>query len=250
MVKGLLIDISGVLYRGDEALPGAVAALDRLQREQIPHLLVTNTSTRTRHQVAQKLKDLGFYLEEKRILSTVDATAEYLREHRLKPLLIINPAIRGAFADLVDPVPNAVVLGDAGDLFDYNRLNRAFHLLMDGAPLIAMGANRYYRNGDGDLCLDIGPFKAALEFAAECTATVIGKPAAHFFHSACRRLALTPGEVGMIGDDAEMDVAAASAAGLRACLVKTGKYQPGDEQLCPDAAVVADLTAAIATLLD
>ena len=109
----------------------------------------------------------------------MDATAAYLRERRLNLSLLVNPAVRGVFADLVDPIPNTVVLGDAGELFDYPHLNRAFRLLMQGAPLIVMGANRYFSDSIGELCLDIGPFKAALEYAADTEATVIGKPSAH-----------------------------------------------------------------------
>ncbi|WP_198962624.1 TIGR01458 family HAD-type hydrolase [Mangrovitalea sediminis] len=250
MPKGLLIDIAGVLYEGDQAVPGAVDTLEKIRRERIPFLLVTNTTRKTRHQLLDRLRALDFYLDEGRILSAVDATADYLRNNKLHPLLIVHPAIRGLFADLIDPIPNAVVLGDAGDNFDYDNLNRAFRLIMDGAPLIAMGDNRYFSDTDGRLSLDIGPFKAALERATGTQATVIGKPSATFFHSACKRLALPPEDVLMIGDDAQTDIAAAQAAGLQACLVKTGKYRPGDERHCPQAELAETFSDAVRGLVE
>lgn len=250
MAKGLLIDIAGVLYQGEAALPGAVNALSRLHAARVPHLLVTNTTRQTGQQLARRLQEMDFYVQAGRILSAADATAQYVREQRLHPYLLVYPGVRGLFADLVHPIPNAVVLGDAGDQIDYNHLNRAFRLLMDGAPLIAMGDSRFFRGPDNELYLDIAPFRAALETAAGVKATIIGKPAPSFFQAACRHLALPAEEVMMIGDDAITDVAAAQSAGLQACLVKTGKYQPGDEEQCPGARIAASLSDAIDELVN
>ncbi len=249
MVKGLLIDIAGVLYQGTRALPGAAEAMDGLHAARVPHLLVTNTTRQTSQQLARHLRELGFYIESGRILSAADATADYVRQERLHPYLLVHPGVRGLFADLLDPIPNAVVLGDAGDAFDYDHLNRAFRLLMEGAPLITMGDSRYFQDRDGELCLDIAPFRAALEVAADVRATIIGKPSANFFLTACHHLALSPEDVMMIGDDARTDVAAARKAGLQACLVRTGKYREGDEQSCPDALVADSLSDIVARVI-
>jgi len=91
-----------------------------------------------------------------------------------------------------------------------------------------MGSNRYFREDDG-LSLDLGPFVAALEYAAELEAVVLGKPSADFFLAAVHSLDLPPQDVVMVGDDAEMDVRGALAAGLQGALVQTGKYRDGDE---------------------
>ncbi|MFE8070931.1 TIGR01458 family HAD-type hydrolase [Marinobacteraceae bacterium S3BR75-40.1] len=249
MPEGLLIDLSGVLYAGNKALPGAIEALEKVRAHRIPHLFLTNTTRRTRQQLADHLNNLGFYLDPGRIQTAVEATASYLRERRLTPYLLIQPSVKGAFADLAGPLHNAVVLGDAGEGFDYDHLNRAFRLVMDGAPLIAMGDNRYFRDEDGGLSLDIGPFKAALAYAAEVEATVIGKPSATFFHMACQHLALKPEDTLMIGDDAENDVKAAMDAGLQGCLVKTGKYRESDEDKCPRADLQPDFASAVEAVL-
>src|SRR3712207_5356153 len=99
---------------------------------------------------------------------------------------------------------------------------------MDGAGLIALQRNRYWRKENG-LALDAGPFVAALEYASGQSATVVGKPEKGFFRLALEDLGLEAHEVAMVGDDAEADVAGAQAAGLHGILVKTGKYHPEAE---------------------
>ncbi|MEJ2061412.1 MAG: TIGR01458 family HAD-type hydrolase, partial [Gammaproteobacteria bacterium] len=171
---------------------------------------------------------------------------DYLQAHHLCPYLLVHPALESEFADMPGAAPDAVVLGDAGHDFTYERLNQAFRLLMAGAPLLAMGDNRYFREAEG-LSLDIGPFKAALEYAADKQAVVLGKPAKAFFLEAVAALGCGPAETVMVGDDAPADVGGALRAGLSGILVRTGKYQSGDEARVgePGAVVVDDIAGAV-----
>lgn len=246
---GLLIDLAGVLHINDRALPGAAATLARLAATGIPHAFVTNTTRQTRAAVAAQLAGLGLSVPAARIVSAVDATHDWLAARRLRPHLLAHPAIVDAFADLEQRAPDVVVLGDAADDFSYENLNLALQLLLGGAQLVAMADNRYFRDGER-LALDIGPFRAALEYASGVRATIIGKPAPAMFEAGCARLGLPPERVAMIGDDAEADVAAALAAGLGAAvLVRTGKYREGDERRCPRAGLADDFAAAVEMLL-
>jgi ribonucleotide monophosphatase NagD (HAD superfamily) len=92
---------------------------------------------------------------------------------------------------------------------------------------------------------------AALEYAADVKALVLGKPAPKFFHAAVEALGCRPAEALMIGDDALADVEGALNAGLQAWLVRTGKYRPGDEARIkmPGAEIVEDFAAAVDKLL-
>ena len=119
---------------------------------------------------------------------------------------------------------DAIVLGDLGDGFTGEVLNEAFRLLMDGAELVALQHNRYWRRADG-LVLDVGAYSAALEYASGIEAVVVGKPAPAFFAAALGDLHAQPREAVMIGDDVEADVGGAIGAGLRGILVRTGKYR-------------------------
>jgi ribonucleotide monophosphatase NagD (HAD superfamily) len=119
-------------------------------------------------------------------------------------------------------------------------------LLINGAPLLGVGRNRYFKTG-GKLQLDAGPFIQALEYAADIEAEILGKPAAGFFHAAVDSLGCKPDEVLMIGDDVEADINGAMQAGLQACLVRTGKYLPGDENKAGQAFVADSVVEAVNT---
>ncbi|AYC33785.1 TIGR01458 family HAD-type hydrolase [Pseudomonas cavernae] len=245
MPQAVLLDISGVLYEDDQPLPGAVEAVRALQAKGCPLRLVTNTSRLGKAAIHRQLTGMGFAVQPEQIFSAPQAVLRHVREHGLRPYCLIHPNLEEEFADLLDPpAPDAVVLGDAEMRFDYAHLDRAFQLLIAGAPLICMGDNRYFRS-HGALHLDAGPFVRALEYAAGSIALVLGKPAAGFFASALADLGVSAEQALMIGDDVAADIQGALAAGLHACLVQTGKYRPGDELKAPTAGLASDLAEAV-----
>jgi HAD superfamily hydrolase (TIGR01458 family) len=142
----------------------------------------------------------------------------------------------------------AVVVGDFGEAWTFETLNRAFTLLMkDSKPaLVALGMTRYWRSDSG-LRLDAGPFIKALEYAAGCTAAVMGKPSGLFFQIALESVGCKADDAIMIGDDIVGDVHAAQLCGLRGILVRTGKFRPADlkGKIVPHAVLdsIADLPA-------
>jgi HAD superfamily hydrolase (TIGR01458 family) len=248
MFKVVLLDISGVLYQDARPLPGAVDALEALQAKGYPLRLVTNTSRLTAAEIHRQLVEMGFAIDHEQVYSAPQAVRRYVQSHGLRPYCLIHRNLEEEYADLLDlPEPNAVVIGDAEERFDYLHLERAFHLLLDGAPLIAMGDNRYFRYRDA-LRLDAGPFVRALEYAAGVEALILGKPSANFFAGALAELGVGAAAALMIGDDVEGDVLGAQRAGLQGCLVRTGKYRPGDENRAPDAWLADDLADAVGRL--
>ncbi|HAO33525.1 MAG TPA: TIGR01458 family HAD-type hydrolase [Candidatus Competibacter sp.] len=228
MIHGVLFDLEGVLSIGGYPLPGSREALLSLRAAGIPMRFITNSTRLTRGAIVNRLGCMGLEIEPSHLFSPVVAARNYLISRKLTPHLLVHPNIHSEFADLLGPPPDVVLIGDAGSNFDYGALNHCFRLLLDGLPLLAMGCNRYFRD-DGGLNLDLGPFVAALEYAAELEAIILGKPASEFFLAAVNSLELPPQDVVMVGDDAEMDVRGALAAGLRGVLVRTGKYRHGDE---------------------
>jgi HAD superfamily hydrolase (TIGR01458 family) len=229
MIKGVLFDLSGVLYVGDRLLPCAREALLSLRAAAIPIRFITNTTRSTRKQIVAKLTRMGLNIRERDILTPSMAARHYLCTYKLAPHLLVHPNLVSEFADLLEGPPSAVLMGDAGHAFSYETLNQAFRLLMEDRPLLAMGNNRYFQEADG-LSLDIGPFVAALEYAANTQAVILGKPSKDFFLSAVASLGLRPEEVVIVGDDAIADVMGGITAGLQGILVRTGKYRPGDER--------------------
>ncbi len=247
--KAVLIDLAGVLHTGDEALPGAVLALARLRASGLALRFLTNTTRTPSNILFAKLQRMGFTLAAGEIQTAALAARTLVRRRRLKPLWLVHPDIAAEMGDsAVDP--DVVVLGDMGEHFTYPLLNRAFRLLMDGLPLMAMARNRYFMEADG-LSLDMGAFVAGLEYSAGVSAEVTGKPAAPFFEAALAELGVAAADAVLIGDDLADDIGGAQAAGIPGILVRTGKFRPGDDahpEIRP-AAVVDDFTAAVNAII-
>jgi len=227
-IKGLLLDLDGVFYVGNTLVEGATDAMDFLQEAHIPHLYLTNTTTRNLADLQGKLHKLGLPIRRDQILSAPQAAYRYLKEHDFhRCQLLLREPVKADFADLIedDENPQAVVIGDIGSAWSYELINRAFRNLTAGAQLIALHKNRYWQAEDG-LRLDIGAFVAGLEYAANIQAVVMGKPSADFFETALHTLGLEADEVAMLGDDIESDVGGAQDCGITGVLVRTGKYRP------------------------
>ena len=116
------------------------------------------------------------------------------------------------------------MVGDIGNAWTYALLNEVFDNLMNSARLIAVHKNRFWQTEHG-LQLDIGAFIHGLEYASGSEAMIIGKPSPAFFQVALDDMGLSKDEVLMIGDDIDSDVGGAQEAGLKAVLVRTGKYR-------------------------
>ncbi len=249
MLKAVLLDISGVLSEDGEALPGAVEAVGRLQSSGLALRFLTNTSRKTSAAVCDELERLGFAPAPEQVFTAPGAIRRYLEHSGLRPYLLIHERLEPEFAGLPREAPNAVVLGDAEQRLDYAHLDEAFRLLLEGAPLLAVGTNRYFRQA-GTLHLDAGPFVRALEYAAGIEAKVLGKPASDFFHAVLEEIGVAPDEALMVGDDVECDVVAAMELGLQACLIRSGKYRSGDEEQAPQARCEASLADLVDALLE
>ncbi len=229
MYKAILLDISGVLYQGNAAIPGAILAVQRLRNAGVVLRFVTNTSRQPATALLSQLHGLGFEIALAELFTAPQAARRWLVERKHRPLLIIHPDLEPEFADLDQHNPDAVLLADAEERLNYAYLDQAFALLMDDAPLLAIGDNRYFQGADR-LHLDAGPFVRALEYAAGVQAQVAGKPSPLFFEQALADAGGEAGDTLMVGDDVQADVLGALDAGLHACLVRTGKYRQGDEQ--------------------
>jgi len=234
-MQAILFDLDGVLYQGGQLLPGAVDALAWVRAQGIPHLFLTNTSSRPRSAIVAKLAAMGITVTVDELLTPAAAAAEWAVRARIGPLaLFVAAATREEFvglprlADDAETGAAAVVVGDLGASWDFATLNRAFRLLMHGEPqLVALGMTRYWRAEDG-LRLDTGPMVSALSYASGREPLVLGKPATAFFDAALAKLAVAGEQTVMIGDDIIGDVQGAQRAGMRGVLVRTGKFRPAD----------------------
>jgi phospholysine phosphohistidine inorganic pyrophosphate phosphatase len=254
-MRGVLIDLDGVIWENDRVVPGAPAAVDWLNQHHIPHLFVTNTTSRPVRLIADKLEHLGIRTTKDKLLTPPLAACEWLAANAPGPCALLVP--EATYEDF-RPIPSgildsseklaAIVVGDIGAGWTYELLNNVFRRLMAEHPpqLIALGMTRYWRAADG-LRLDVAPFIKALEHAAGCEAIVLGKPSKEFFDIALEKIGCKAIDTLMIGDDIFGDVLGAQEAGMQGVLTKTGKFQPQDIDvgIMPDAMLdsIAELPA-------
>ncbi len=244
-----------MLYEGERAVLGAAEAVAWTAERGIPHLFLTNTTSRPREALVEKLATLGIEASAEAILTPPVAADRWLADHAPGPAALFVPA---ATADEFRSVPRlpedaesgaaSVVIGDLGEGWSFPVLNRAFRLLMaEPRPaLVALGMTRYWRAPDG-LRLDVAFVVRGLEHASGVEAVVLGKPAPAFFAAALASLGCKADETVIIGDDIVGDVAGGQRAGLRGVLVRTGKFRPADleGEIRPDAVLgsIAELPA-------
>lgn len=232
MIKGLLIDLDGTVYNDSIAIPGAIAALQKVRRSRLPMRFITNTTMKSRETLRQKLASMGFDAAREEIFSAAYAGAMYVRQQvgATCHAMLLDDAKKDYWglesaAERVD----FVVVGDLGDQITFEKLNRAFLYLFHGAKLIALQKNRFWLSDKG-FQLDAGAFVALLEYAANTEAILIGKPAAPFFEMALHDLNLPRELVLMVGDDVESDIVGAHRIGMQTALVRTGKFREEDLQ--------------------
>lgn len=230
MTIAYLLDLEGTLYADGDAIPGGPDTLASLRRRGIPFRCVSNTTTRSRAALSERLAGLGYDIPAAHILTPVSAALTYCRAHGFTR---VAAYVRdGALEDLAgldivpwggSRTPAAILVGDLGDRWTFEVMQEAFAQVMAGAALLALSRDRYFLR-DGGLTLDAGAFVAGLEYAAGRSAIVLGKPSETFFRQA-RAMLDQAGEVVMVGDDLWSDIQGAQRAGLAAWLVRTGKFR-------------------------
>src|SRR3954452_13144259 len=229
-MAAILLDIDGVLHVSGEPISGASAAVEQLRANGHRIRFVTNTTTRSRTQLAQELRANGVDVGDDEIQTAAETAARVLRGKRVIALTMHALVHDLEGLELVGEGAQAVLLGGADEtpetnlVFSYMNLARAFAELEAGADLFCLHRNRWWETARGPL-LDTGAFVAGLEYAAETEATLIGKPSPLFFKAALDALDADAERSWMIGDDLEADIDGAKKAGMRGVLVRTGKFR-------------------------
>lgn len=236
-MSAILFDLDGVLYVGDKAIDGAADTVDWFIQRDIPHLFLTNTTSKSRAALVEKLASFGIQSTIDNLLTPPVAARQWLQSNKLGNIALFvaeNTIEEFSEFNVVSgsgaPV-EAVVIGDLGEHWTFSIMNSVLRILLDNpqAILIALGMTRYWRAAAG-LQLDVGPMIKAFEFAAGVEAVVTGKPAAAYYQSAISLLGQQE-KIVMIGDDIRGDIEAAQNAGLKALLVRTGKFSETDLEL-------------------
>lgn len=220
----VLIDIDGVLRIGKKPAEGINQFFSFLDEKKFDACLISNSTLSN----AEDVKN--FFAEHEincpyPIMTAADATLDYVKKRYSKVSVYCVDKIKKMFENyLTDEEPEAVVLGDLDDKWDYPILNEIFLKVLNGADLIAMQKNRYWKTPERGIILDAGPFVAAIEYAANKEAVLIGKPSPIYFKAGLEKLGRSENsEFIMIGDDLETDIKGAKDLGASTILMFTGK---------------------------
>ncbi len=228
-IKGMLIDLDGVIYTGDVPVPGAAAALAYLRDQDIPFRFISNTTRKCRATIAKRLQAMGLSVDEADIFTPAVAASAWLLKQGYSQCNVLftgdmDRDLLAAGIAVSSDNPSAVVVGDAGERFTYQAMTRAFRDVLQGAALVALEVDRYWM-GTGGLMLSAGPYVKALEYAASTEAILIGKPSRSFFSMALESIGIGAAEAAMAGDDVITDTGGAMQAGMKGILVRTGKFR-------------------------
>jgi 4-nitrophenyl phosphatase len=237
----VILDMDGVLYRGDEPIPGAAGLVRRLHEAGVTVRYATNNSMFTRDAYARRLRDMGVPATPEEIVTSTSATIGYLRRHA--PLLrsVLAVGADGMVSELTDagyavtPVADAARLGAGTPVdavlvgldpqFDSARLEAASRAIRAGARFVATNADARYPTPTG-FQPGAGTMVAAISAASGRVPEVIGKPEPAMFTSILEGAGVAPDEALVIGDNPDSDIVGAHRAGIPSVLVLTGVTDP------------------------
>ncbi len=228
-VRGFLIDMDGVVYKGGKPIPSAQPFLRELQVRHVPFLFVTNHSALTPVDLSKKLSRMGLSFPPEQFYSSAEATADYLAEKKCKNVFALaekglTSAIQKRGIRLTDQHPDAVAVGldrKAG----YKELKKTLHLIQSVTARrgLFLGTNpdTTYPVEDGD-APECGAYLAYFESMQEKKALVVGKPSPIIYRYAAKKIGLPLKSMAMIGDRLDTDILGARRGGMKGYLVLTG----------------------------
>ncbi len=229
-IKGLIIDMDGVLWRDNKPIGNLVSLFEGIKDLGLQFILATNNATRTVDEYHAKLNGFGVELEEWQVINVAQATGIFLQEkypNGVRAYVVGQPSLKKtlesygvALADETQLDIDVVVASLDYDL-NYSKLKHASLLIQSGAEFIGTNQDATFPTPEG-LIPGSGTVIGAIEIASGTKAEMIGKPQPLLYQMALKRLSLLPSEVLAIGDRLETDIAGAQAAGIHTALVLTG----------------------------
>jgi NagD protein len=226
MKHGLLIDMDGVIYSGENLIEGADKFIAGLLKENIPFTFMTNNSQRTRLDSVRKLKHLGIEVTENHIYTSAMATGKFLGDQGTQGTAYVLgeggllTSLHENGINLVNTDPEFVVLGE-GRNFTLEMVQRAVDMILAGAKFITTNRDPSPKK-PGWNNLGIAATTAMIEEATGRKAFVIGKPSPVMMRSARKYLGLETAETTVIGDTMETDIQGGAQMGYKTILVLSG----------------------------
>ena len=226
-ISGFLFDLDGVFCIENKPLPGSIETLNYLNNNNIPYRFLTNTTTKSRLDLFNKLIELGFPVNKNHIISASYAGVLKLRELGSPTCeLILQETSKNDYSEFTidNNNPEYIVIGDLDKGWDFNIMNKIFNKVLNGSKILALHKGKYFKVSEG-LQIDSGAFIKGIEYATSTNSIVVGKPESNFFDIAVQDINIKKENLVMVGDDIINDIEGAQSCGIKSVLVKTGKYR-------------------------
>ena len=227
-LRGFLIDLDGVVYTGSEVVPSAPSFFQLLREMALPFLLTTNNSSRRADQFAARLADMGISVRPEEVLTSAQATAEFLATTAPlgSPVFVIGEvglrtSLEAQGFRLVDDASAKYVVVGLDRGFNYQKLTVAIRAVLNGAQFIGPNPDPSLPMEDG-LSPGAGAFQAAITAATGVQPIIIGKPEPTMLTIGLRLLGCASQEAAMIGDRLDTDIVGGKRAGMATILVLSG----------------------------
>ena len=251
-IAHLIIDMDGVLYRGNEPLPGLREFFAYLRQRPIPFILATNNSTRTPQEGVDKLARMGVEIFPAEVLTSGLATARVLADEYpagTRVHVFGMPALRQAMSEegfVLADEDVAVVVASMDRDVNYEKLKRATLLIRGGARFVATNRDPTYPSEEG-LLPGTGTMIAALETASGVKPTAIGKPEPTMFQLAMAQMGARPETTATIGDRLDTDILGGQRAGLITICVLSGSSSRAEAEAFGPDFIFEDIAHLLAT---
>lgn len=219
----LLIDLDGVLKSGKEILPGTKEFISFLNNNSISYLILSNSTINTGKDVEEFFLKAEINVRGK-IVTVVDIALDFVEKNFQNIVVFCDKNIEILFEKYINKVtPEAVLIGDIGESWNYKTMNEIFRYVYEGAEIIALHKNKFWKVNNL-LTLDAGAFVSAIEYSSGKKSIVLGKPSKNYFSFALGKLGYNiNSKFYMLGDDIETDIIGAKISGGKGILIYSGK---------------------------
>jgi 4-nitrophenyl phosphatase len=235
MIKTIIFDMDGVLYRGNTAIKGAAETITSLRKRGIRLFFLTNAGNRSRKSRAEKARRVGLDVRDEEVYTTSHAAAHYIANRKKGATVFClgepgtEDELRHAGLKVVQTEHPEFVLVCLDRFADYKKMSTAFRGIINGAEFIATNEDSTYPVEDG-LLPGAGALVNFLKFSTGKKPIVIGKPNTYIFDMIMKESGSKKSEMLIVGDRPESDILLGHNAGIKTCLVLTGVAKREDAE--------------------
>lgn len=226
-MKNFIIDMDGVLLRGNQMIPGADRFINKLREQNRKFLLLTNNPTYTPGDLAHRLQSVGIHITENQIFTSALATAAFLQRQRPdgKAFVLgesgLTEAIHNIGYVITDLEPDYVVVGETKS-YDYQMIKKAIRLIHDGGARFIATNPDSSGPSEGGIVPACGAMAALIQKASGVEPFFVGKPNALMMRTALNFLNVHSENTIMVGDRMDTDIVSGVTSGMETILVLSG----------------------------